>query len=118
VNLNHITLLDALVILRERYSFKPRCVLTGLPTFEPHEVDIHREILKRGLLETVHHLGVVSLSELKYLYLNAKALVFPGLLEGFGIPVLEAMTVGCPDGGSEIMPKRESTHLRMPARYR
>lgn len=93
---NHTKLLDALVILRDRYSFKPRCVLTGLQTIEPHQVDIHREILKRGLPETVHHLGVVSLSELKYLYLNAKALVFPSLLEGFGIPVLEAMTVGCP----------------------
>jgi glycosyltransferase involved in cell wall biosynthesis len=93
---NHKALLDALVVLRDRYAFHPRCVLTGQQTPGAFETDVQSEILKRGLSGSVHHLGVVSLPELKYLYLNAKALVFPSLFEGFGIPVLEAMTVGCP----------------------
>ncbi len=33
---------------------------------------------------------------LRHLYANAAALVYPSLYEGFGIPPLEAMTVGCP----------------------
>lgn len=34
-------------------------------------------------------------SELKYLYKNAIAFVFPSLYEGFGIPILEAFSSGC-----------------------
>jgi glycosyltransferase involved in cell wall biosynthesis len=33
---------------------------------------------------------------LKYLYKNARLLVFPSLYEGFGLPPLEAMACGCP----------------------
>lgn len=34
--------------------------------------------------------------ELAMLYSNAKCFVFPSLYEGFGIPILEAFTYGCP----------------------
>ncbi|XDD51560.1 glycosyltransferase family 4 protein [Leptospira sp. WS92.C1] len=37
----------------------------------------------------------VSDSELKFLYKKARVFVFPSLYEGFGIPVLEAMTNQC-----------------------
>ena len=93
---NHLGLLDALVYLRERHAFEPYCIMTGEMEHGFHSVEIRSEVVRRGLSETVHHLGQVSLSELKYLYVNAKALVFPSLFEGFGLPVLEAMTVGCP----------------------
>ena len=33
---------------------------------------------------------------LKRLYLNSTALVYPSLYEGFGLPILEAMSLGCP----------------------
>ncbi|SIR63171.1 glycosyltransferase family 4 protein [Williamsia sterculiae] len=35
-------------------------------------------------------------AELAWLYRNARALVFPSLYEGFGLPVLEAQTMRCP----------------------
>ena len=35
-------------------------------------------------------------SQLCYLYKNAKAFIFPSLYEGFGLPQLEAMSLGCP----------------------
>jgi glycosyltransferase involved in cell wall biosynthesis len=44
----------------------------------------------------VMFVGYVGDSELKALYQRAKALVFPSTYEGFGIPLLEAMSVGCP----------------------
>ncbi len=40
--------------------------------------------------------GFVSDAELKWLYQNATAYVFPSLSEGFGLPGLEAMAHGCP----------------------
>ena len=33
---------------------------------------------------------------LKKLYLNSTVLVYPSLYEGFGLPILEAMSLGCP----------------------
>ncbi len=35
-------------------------------------------------------------SELSYLYRHAECFVFPSLYEGFGIPILEALSSGCP----------------------
>jgi glycosyltransferase involved in cell wall biosynthesis len=44
----------------------------------------------------VRHVGFVSDDDLAALYENALCLVFPSITEGFGIPPLEAMTLGCP----------------------
>lgn len=41
-------------------------------------------------------LGYVTNEQLKYLYSNASLFIFPSLFEGFGIPPLEAMMLGCP----------------------
>ncbi|KXU33920.1 hypothetical protein AXK12_08420, partial [Cephaloticoccus capnophilus] len=47
----------------------------------------------RGL---VKHLGVVADEELPQIYQNAEGFLFPSWYEGFGLPVLEAMSQGCP----------------------
>jgi glycosyltransferase involved in cell wall biosynthesis len=39
--------------------------------------------------------GIVSDEVLSWLYANVEILLFPSLLEGFGLPVLEAMAHGC-----------------------
>lgn len=41
-------------------------------------------------------LGRVGEDDLPALYAGAETLIYPSLSEGFGLPVLEAMTVGCP----------------------
>lgn len=41
-------------------------------------------------------LGYVTDAELRALYTHAEAFVHPSLYEGFGIPPLEAMALGCP----------------------
>jgi glycosyltransferase involved in cell wall biosynthesis len=40
--------------------------------------------------------GILDDGSLKALYMNAIALAFPSLYEGFGLPPLEAMSCGCP----------------------
>lgn len=44
----------------------------------------------------VRALGFVSDERLGWLYRNAAAFVFPSLYEGFGLPIVEAMSVGTP----------------------
>lgn len=46
--------------------------------------------------EQVHLLGRVSDAELRWLYANASGFVLPSLLEGFGVPVIEAAYRGLP----------------------
>ncbi len=45
---------------------------------------------------SVRHVGYVSDGELRALYEHAAGFVHPAYYEGFGIPPLEAMTLGCP----------------------
>lgn len=47
-------------------------------------------------LKNVYFIDYVSYEKLPILYSNAKALIYPSLYEGFGIPPLEAMASGCP----------------------
>ena len=46
--------------------------------------------------ENVSFLGLVPDEDLPGLYAGSSGLIYPSLYEGFGLPVLEAMTVGCP----------------------
>jgi glycosyltransferase involved in cell wall biosynthesis len=46
-------------------------------------------------------------SLLQQLYVGANCLVFPSLWEGFGLPILEALSLGCPVVCSEITVFRE-----------
>ncbi|MEI6488903.1 MAG: glycosyltransferase family 1 protein [Bacteroidota bacterium] len=54
------------------------------------------EITNLGIVEQVILPGFVSDAELAALYANAKAFLFPTYYEGFGLPIVEAMTYGIP----------------------
>ncbi|WP_233202673.1 glycosyltransferase family 1 protein [Limnohabitans sp. JirII-31] len=49
-----------------------------------------------GIKDRVHFSGFLSSIELATYYANASSLLFPSLYEGFGLPILEAMSYGCP----------------------
>jgi glycosyltransferase involved in cell wall biosynthesis len=72
-----------------RHEPQPVLVLPGYAT--PHEQELHR-----SAPANVRFLGWVEDAELDSLYRIATCLVFPSLAEGFGLPVLEAMTRGTP----------------------
>jgi glycosyltransferase involved in cell wall biosynthesis len=50
----------------------------------------------RGLHEVVHFPGWVEQSDLPAIYSLAQVFFFPSVYETFGIPVVEAMSCGCP----------------------
>jgi len=57
--------------------------------------------------DRIHFLGRVDDNQLKELYQNAVAFIYPSLYEGFGIPILEAMNNNCPVLASDIPVFRE-----------
>lgn len=49
-----------------------------------------------NLLDRTRHFRGLSDGELRFLMAQAKALLFMSLYEGFGIPIIEAFSLGCP----------------------
>lgn len=54
------------------------------------------EELNNLIQDNIELKGYVTDDELKVLYQEATLFVYPSIYEGFGIPPLEAMTMGCP----------------------
>jgi len=57
---------------------------------------IFETVIDLGLENNVFFTDFITDNQLVYLYQNAFCLVMPSLYEGFGLPVLEAMSFGCP----------------------
>lgn len=57
--------------------------------------------------DTVHFLGYVPDADLYALYAGAQFFIYPSLYEGFGYPVVEAMSVGCPVATSNTSSMKE-----------
>lgn len=86
---NHLNLLKALVILREKYGLRIPMVFTGFAQ-EANE-NVVGYISQQHLWDQIKWLNYVPQGEMPYLYRNAGFLCFPSLFEGFGIPLVEAM---------------------------
>lgn len=71
----------------------PKClVLAGANGWL--ETDLSAYISELKLSDKVHVLGYVSDATLRWLYRSCWAFIYPSLYEGFGLPVLEAMSAG------------------------
>lgn len=57
---------------------------------------LNRLIKKNNLAGIVESWGYVGSNELRILLANAEFLIFPSLYEGFGMPLIEAMSLDCP----------------------
>jgi glycosyltransferase involved in cell wall biosynthesis len=74
-------------------KYKCLIVCAGSQMFSKEEIQLMDELGIRG--KVVHH-RFADDHELASIYANARLFVFPSLYEGFGIPLLEAMSQGCP----------------------
>ena len=60
------------------------------------DASVSERAAKLGVSGAVTEIDEVTDAELRALYANAEALLFPSLYEGFGLPILEAMSFGLP----------------------
>jgi alpha-1,3-rhamnosyl/mannosyltransferase len=88
------TLLDAYERVLARLPAAPPLVLAGRHSEE--SASILARVSKPPLAGRVEVTGYVPLEERQALYRRALVFVMPSFTEGFGIPVLEAMTIGVP----------------------
>jgi glycosyltransferase involved in cell wall biosynthesis len=105
---NQVTALKAFAAYRETHPESDvTLVLAGSPGWRYQ--DILQTIDALSLERHVRRVGSVSVGQLKWLYQHARALLFPSLYEGFGLPVLEAFATRCPVVAADIAPVREIT---------
>lgn len=94
-------LIRSLALVEE--DIRPRLVITGGRGEDP----LAAVVAETGLGEWVELRGWVEDDELRALRNRARAMVFPTLAEGFGLPVLEAMAEGLPVLASDLPVLRE-----------
>ena len=90
---NLVRLIEAFSILNSQFSTL-NLVIAGKEGWLTEE--IYAAPKKFGVEDKVKFLGYVPTDEIVSLMRGARALVFPSLYEGFGLPVLEALVCGCP----------------------
>jgi glycosyltransferase involved in cell wall biosynthesis len=90
---NHRTLLDAFARV---IAARDDAVLVFTGSRGAAEGSVRRAIGELGLSRSVRRAGRVSAEELNGLFRRSVALVYPSTYEGFGLPLAEAMAVGCP----------------------
>ena len=97
---NHAGLIRAFSILKKTEHIPHQLVLAGSDWDRAEEV--HRVAAESAYTGDIVFTGFAPNSHLPDLYCGAELFVFPSLYEGFGLPVLEAMTCGVPVACSNI----------------
>lgn len=65
-------------------------------TFHTYAEEMQKRIKDEGLANRFFLIGTIDEREKRWYYEHASAFIFPSLLEGFGLPVAEAMSLGLP----------------------
>lgn len=90
---NLVRTIDAFSLFASQHRFEHELVLVG--PLDPVRQEVS-EAIQRAPAGSVRVAGYVSDERLVELYHGASALVMASLSEGFGFPVLDAMTLGTP----------------------
>ena len=91
---NIISLIRAFNLLKETHKLEHQLVLIGQKGWLYQS--IFQAIENSPWKHRIHYLGYLSDELVALFYLKADVFVYPSYYEGFGLPVLEAMTLGTP----------------------
>ncbi len=97
---NHARLIKAFALLKREDKIPHQLVLAGSDWGRAEEV--HKVAEESGFSDDILFTGFVNSDDLPDLYCGCDLFVFPSLYEGFGLPVLEAMSCGVPVACSNI----------------
>jgi glycosyltransferase involved in cell wall biosynthesis len=93
---NLLLIVEAYARVKSRGDFLPAVVVVGDMRRAPLYSATMARIERAGLGKDFVFLGTVPDDDLAVLYSLARALIYPSLYEGFGLPPLEAMACGTP----------------------
>ena len=97
---NHLRLLEAIALLRDRHQIRVRLVCTGYQnSFWPQ---VERRLRELGLQDQVRFLGMIPAEHLRALYRLTQFVVIPTLFEAASEPVYEAWHDGAPVACSNV----------------
>jgi glycosyltransferase involved in cell wall biosynthesis len=83
-----------------------RLVIAG-PGHDDYVQQVHHEVQALGLTDHVTLTGRLTDEALRGWFRRARVITLPSYLEGFGLPVLEAMAMGIPCVATDLAPMRE-----------
>jgi glycosyltransferase involved in cell wall biosynthesis len=89
----------------EGFDPSTRLVIVGIPG--PDTRNILREIRRSGLESSILLCQGLAESQLQWCYRNCEVAITPSIVEGFGLPVVEALLAGCRVVCSDISAFRE-----------
>ena len=88
------TLVKAFEILKQQYKIPHHLILIGKKGWK--YTTILETIASSPVQDSIHHLDYLDDRQLIQFYQQATAFLYPSYYEGFGLPVLEALTLGIP----------------------
>ena len=88
----------------EMASLRPDVAFVRVGKFSEHL----REIVNAKKLYNVYHFSEFKAHELRDFYRHADLMVYPSLLEGFGLPPIEAIACGIPSVGAATSAVKEN----------
>lgn len=95
-------LIDAFSILKKEHKIPHRLIIVGGRHWPEYSAMIEEKIKKSGFAGEIFIAPYIEDKDLPAVYNLADLLAFPSLLEGFGLPLAEAMRCGLPAVVSNI----------------
>ena len=108
---NKIGLLKIFLNLVKKFKLDVNLILVSssafLGTTSKLENDLRNFAIKNKIIDRLFILNNISNHEMSAIYSGSKGLIFPSIIEGAGLPVIEAQACGCPVFVSNRAPMTE-----------